>query len=149
MRRAPLGLLTLALVVLAAACGGGNDLTKAQFVKQADAICQKYDAKISAVPRPQSLNDVGQYMDRVIPLFKDEVDAIDGLKPPKEIEGRVDGMVASARKTVTAAEDLRDAAKKKDEAAVRKALHDGQAASASSDKAARDLGLKRCGSSET
>ena len=43
-------LAVAAVIALAAGCGGGGKrLSRAEFSKQADAICSKYNAKIRAL----------------------------------------------------------------------------------------------------
>lgn len=113
-------LLALAAALLApTGCGGGGEgtttLTKAQFLKQAIAICVKYNAKMSY--------DVAAYLDKhagkhrseaeedeaagaVIPPFREkEVRLIRGLGLPSGEEDYVDEMLTAWEEGVKKGEE--------------------------------------------
>ena len=62
----------------------------------------------------------------------------------EELQGDFDKMIAASNKTKAAADDLSSAAKAGDQAAVQKALEEGNAASAEADQLAGNLGLDSC-----
>jgi len=140
-------LLLCALLVLAAAAGCGkktNRLSPVDFRTQANRVCAKYQAKLKALPAPNTLAEVDGYVSKALPLFTGEIGEIRALTPPSNFQTQVDRMLSRAEDTVAAARKLRAAAHKGDEAAARQALKDGQAASSDADKAARSLGLTAC-----
>ena len=71
-------------------------------------------------------------------------DEIAALNPPDELQSDFDKMIAASNKTKAAANDLSAAAKSGDQAAVQKALEDGNAASDEADQLATGLGLSGC-----
>ena len=78
----------IAALVLAACGSDYKGLSKAEFVKQADAICVKHQAATEKIakavgenPTIAQVKDV--YADRLIPAFEDQVDELRALKPPE------------------------------------------------------------------
>lgn len=141
----------LAVALLAtAACGGSGDdrLSQEEFQKQANAICQKYNAKIEALKSPSSPSEVSGYVDQVVPLLRQGVSELRALKPPAEAEDDYDRMLDETEKAVPAAQQLGDAAEKNDAAALQKALSDVREADQASNEIAAKLGLSECASSE-
>jgi hypothetical protein len=94
------------IVVLLAGCGGaslsaparssgtarvtgGTAITKAEFIKQADAICEKTDATQTAAVEAQlgssnpNHHEVEQAIEKyALPPIKEEVDELEGLEVP-------------------------------------------------------------------
>jgi hypothetical protein len=136
------------LVLLATACGGGGSssarLSKEDFQGQANAICAKYQKQLDALGTPSSLDEIPDLVDQALVILNKEVDEIAALKPPEELQSDFDKMIAASNKTKAAADDLSSAAKEGDQAAVQKALEEGNAASAEADQLAGTLGLDSC-----
>jgi hypothetical protein len=142
-------LLLLGLAALSAAgCGGGGGsgeaLSKGEFQSQANAICAKYQKQLDALQEPQSLDQIPDLVDQALAIIDQEIEEISRLNPPDEFQGDFNRMIEQAGKTKQAANDLSSAAKANDQAAVQKALDEGNAASDEADKIAGDLGLDSC-----
>lgn len=136
------GLLSLA----AAGCGGGaNGLTPEQYREQVNQICADFEEELGALESPESIDDVPEYVDRVIPLVEQEIADVRELEPPEEMEAQVEEMLAQAEEAIEAARDLRDAAENEDEQAANEALRRGNEANAEADRIAGELGLDECG----
>jgi hypothetical protein len=133
--------LALVLVCLAAGCGGNG---KEDFQKQANAICERYDAKINALGTPSSPADIPQFVEKAIPIIQQGVAELRALKPPQELAGDYNRMLDETEKAIPAARDLADAASKNDAAAVQKALEEGNTANQNSDRLATKIGLSGC-----
>ncbi|HEY8193245.1 MAG TPA: hypothetical protein VIF36_04900 [Gaiellaceae bacterium] len=74
------GLTLLAL----AGCQFGSDSGKAEFIREADAICAKYERQISLIPQPQTfLRDFAVYMRRVVPIARQQNQELRQLKVPE------------------------------------------------------------------
>jgi hypothetical protein len=144
--RGALAALVAVLVLLATACGGGSDtrLSKAEFQSQANAICAKYQKQLNAIDEPTSLDEVPDLVDQALVILNKEIDEVAALNPPEELQGDFDKMIAASNKTKAAADDLSAAAKSGDQAAVQKALEEGNAASNEADQLAANLGLSEC-----
>ena len=142
--------LVTALVATSAACGGGGGdrLSQEDFQKQANAICEKYNAKLEALESPSSPEEVGGFVDQVVPLLRQGISELRALKPPAEAEDEYDRMLDETEKAVPAAQKLADAAEKNDAAALQDALAAARKADEASDEIATKLGLTGCASSE-
>jgi hypothetical protein len=138
--------LLIVTTALAASCGGGGGgrLSKADYAKQADAICVKYNRKIQALGPPKSLADIVGFANKALKLTRQGNDELKGLKPPKSEEQTAKKWVAQNDLVANAVADLRDAAKKNDRAEIRAALRRGQSANRTANALARDLGLRVC-----
>jgi hypothetical protein len=134
------------LVLLAAGCGGGGGgrLSKDDFQSQANAICAKYQKQIDAIGAPSSLDEIPDLISQILPILNKEIDEISALDPPEELQSDFDKMLAATDRTKAAADDLSEAAKAGDQAAVQKALEEGNAASKEADDLAANLGLQDC-----
>jgi hypothetical protein len=132
--------------LLAAGCGGGGEepLSKAEFQSQANAICAKYEKQLNALGTPSSIDEIPDLVQQALVILNKEIDEIAALNPPDELQSDFDKMITASNKTKAAANDLSAAAKSGDQAAVQKALEDGNAASDEADQLATGLGLGEC-----
>jgi hypothetical protein len=114
--------LAVLLVLGLAACGGGSKaLTKAQWVSQAEAICDRHSSEIST--RLQAVTgstraDLVKAIDIVLDIGQTQEHDLQGLTPPKEDQATIDAIFASYDKTVDAAKDFRAAAAQGDQTEV-------------------------------
>ncbi|MDP9491918.1 MAG: hypothetical protein M3P42_06925 [Actinomycetota bacterium] len=77
-------LIVLAILVLAG-CQFGSDSGKAEFIRQADAICARYERQISQVPQPRTfLRDFAVYMRRVVPIAREQNGELRQLEAPED-----------------------------------------------------------------
>jgi hypothetical protein len=107
MRRTAIVSLALALILLAGACGSDDErLTKSEFLKQGNAICKKGNKTISAAERevvpsddapPEPAAVRALFNDTTIPTVKQELDDLEDLEPPKELQDDVDALLSEAR----------------------------------------------------
>ncbi len=136
--------LAFAVAALVAGCGGSGRLSKADYVKQADAICTKYNAKLKALARPTSIGDLAAYVDKALPLARKGDDELRALKPPKDEEQKAKEWLDQNDSVVGSMERLRDAAKKSDRAGIGIALDQANSANQKANGLARSLGLRVC-----
>jgi len=98
---------TFAVVVTAAAIGAGcsssyKGLSKAEFVKQANAICTQGNKDADVVSKQitakSTAADVGKlFTDKVAPILTRVFDQIDALKPPKADRDQVKKITSEGR----------------------------------------------------
>jgi hypothetical protein len=134
------------VAVLVAGCGGGSGkrLSRAEYAKQADKICSKYNAKLNAIARPKSQADLSRFVDEAVPLVSDASDRLSELKPPQD-EQRIAATWNQANSDIVRAlERLRTAAKAKDNAKMQTALADGNKANSRANTLAKTLGMNAC-----
>jgi hypothetical protein len=127
-----------------AACGGGDDEdkpTKAEYITQADAICQKGDEEILAEAQKQFGNkqpseaDVQTFTREVsIPNIEKQRDQLKDLEKPEGDEDELDALYESLDKSIETAKNT-----------------DGpldESIFADTNKKAQAYGLKECGSND-
>ena len=138
---------TAAVAVLAlAACGGDERLTRAEYVRQADAICAKYERRLEALGEPRALRDVPAFIERGVPLAKRELAELEELRPPEGDDPEVERLLAQVEETIAELERLGEAAAARDRAAAEAAAVRVEEAGAEAAKLARSYGLDECGS---
>lgn len=99
--RPPLRTLALAgaLALTLTACGGEDRLTKAEFIKQADAICTGDDDAIKKVAdgltEDSSDEEIDEAIAGYVAIVKKQVEKLDDLQPPESLEKDVDAMLKS------------------------------------------------------
>jgi hypothetical protein len=149
------GLATLvALLGLAlAACGGGGgggggeSLTPAEFRQQADAICAKFEGKLSDLGSPSSLDDLAEFVDKAVPIIEEGNNELQKLEPPDEFADDWNKAMAIQDKNLKVTNDLQDAIHANDDAKVQELVAKLDAGDAESTRLARNLGLENCGQS--
>ena len=104
----------LSALALAAVAGcavspeSGGPLSREEFVKQANAICAKGNADImAAAPQgewPPSDEAGEAFFESVLTLVEQQIDDIDALQPPADIQPVIDGVVVDARTILTEVE---------------------------------------------
>jgi putative heme degradation protein len=100
------GCALLAAGLLAAGCGGGDDnLTKAEFTNQADAICKKGNQEIDKAAKqvftskqaPSKAQFEKLVNDTLIPNTQSQIDQIRDLNPPSADEDQVNALLEEAQ----------------------------------------------------
>ena len=147
--RLPKILTVLAAVsLIAAGCGddegGGEALSKDEFVKQANDVCKKYEAKAKELGDPQSLEELPEYADKAVALFDDQLGELKDLTPPEDMQEDYDALIATGEDAKKTIQDLKSAAQDKDEQEIQKISQDAEKRDQESDKLAADLGLTEC-----
>lgn len=97
----------LATGLIAAGCGGdddsdsSSDLTKAEFITQADAICKSGNDALNAAPQPKSQADVEAFVtSTVVPNVQKQVDGVRDLGAPSGDEDQINAMLDSVQKGI-------------------------------------------------
>jgi hypothetical protein len=152
LNRASLAVLAalVALAAVVAGCGSDSEttesLTKAEFIKRADAICEKNEGKVTSEfedyaeekgwsegKEPSKEQQEEALVDVVGPNVQAQVDAIRELEAPEGDEETIDEMLTAVEEGV---EDLEENPGQ---------LTSGKNPLAEGSKLARDYGLEKCG----
>jgi uncharacterized protein with von Willebrand factor type A (vWA) domain len=143
----------VAISMIAAGCGGGDDsssdsssITKAQFIKQADAICEKgnkeneaefeefaEEKNLSENKEPTKAQQEEAITDIVAPGVQKQIEEIDALGAPKGDEKQVEAIVTSVEEGVEEIEENPGS------------LIKGENPLGKGSKLAKEYGLKACG----
>jgi hypothetical protein len=140
-----------AISMIVAGCGGGSDssssssLTKAQFIKQADAICEKgnkaSNEEVEEFAKENNVNTskpTKEQQEEVIaqvvaPNVQGQVEEISDLGAPEGDEKKIDAMVGAVEEGVEELESNPSA------------LIEGKNPLSKGSKLAKEYGLKTCG----
>jgi hypothetical protein len=86
-------LVTVAGILAVAGCGGDDGPTKAEFVKQANAVCKEHRDKTSAaaaqllaggkLPSPQAFGRLAQ--ETIVPEYTAQIAELRPLEPPADL----------------------------------------------------------------
>jgi sugar-specific transcriptional regulator TrmB len=144
-------IVVLAVTALfVAGCSGSSRLSRSEFVQRANAVCTKYEAKVTramAGINPGDQTQLAGAIDKALPVIREGNDELRALEPPEDLQERFDRWLRIADDEVAAATQLRDGLKKDDAKAVQRAFQKLQASDAAQDTVARKgLGLTRCAS---
>lgn len=142
----------VAILVIVAGCGGGSDssssssITKAQFIKQADAICEKGDEEtnkeveefvaennLSEKKEPTKAQQEELVSQVVAPNVQGQIEEIDALGTPEGDEAKIEAMVGAVEEGVEEIE------------ADPTTLIEGKNPLGKGSKLAKEYGLKSCG----
>ena len=96
------------ICVLLLGCGGSDELSKADFVQQANAICKKARQEASKKTASGPGEDPALAVAAVLDKEADEIGALDG---PSDEAGQIEAIVSGARKTADTIEASGDLGK--------------------------------------
>jgi hypothetical protein len=141
--------LLLAFALVWGACGGGGKrLTRAEFLKEGNAICDKGNKETDAAaqkafPNQNEAPDPTKakvfFKETAIPSTRKQIDDIDALKPPKDLQDDVDKLLSDAR-------DALGKIEKQVDQDVTKLLSDENDPFKDVDREAKNVGLTACAS---
>jgi hypothetical protein len=138
-------LVAVAVVALAAACGGGNErLAQAEFARRGNAICRELFAKLDALPQAKSAPALAQVMERARTDTDDALGRLDDLRPPEAREQAFEQFRDRVRDEVALAEDVQRAAEQKDLRRALRVANRGVALDGQAHAAAARAGLGGC-----
>ncbi len=144
MRRALVGAAVVALLV--AACGAGGGASKADYVKQANAVCRDAAKQVAAlrIPGRADVTAMPKAAAEVVAVQRRALDRLRAIKPPKADRARIAKWVALVDQTIDQA-DLSAAAQKHGD--IQRAITanaNGSALDRRADEIARGYGLRMC-----
>lgn len=138
--------LLIAVVAILARWPFGGELSRAEFVAQGDEICaEARDAfsELQEVP-PRTAPQAADLTERLVDIAEDELEAIERLNQPSELDDQVDRYLAAREEGIELLREGRDAAKTGEPrryAAAQLRLGAGQRSRRSQ---AREIGFREC-----
>jgi hypothetical protein len=151
MRPVSLLLAVAAVALVAGGCGSKSGrLSKAAFVKRANAICAKYEQRVrsrmAGIPAGDE-EQLASSIEKVLPVIRKGNDELRSLKPPEGLQGHYDRWMKIADAEVAAASKLQSALRNSDRQAIQSAFAELQSKDVDQDRLARqELGLNGCAS---
>lgn len=90
------GVITLGVVALVCiSCGGGDRLSKAEFAKEATAVCRRVSRHSHATIPPFSHHrDASHALERIVAADRDDLRDLRDLKPEKTLAGPITSWLA-------------------------------------------------------
>jgi uncharacterized lipoprotein len=141
MRRLLVG---AALLVLLAACGGSGGLSRADYVKQANAVCRDGAKQIAALEVPSDVTGLPAAAARVVAVQRTTLDRLRAIHPPKADKSQIVKWIALVDQTVDQAEMSATSQRDGDIQRAVTANVNGAALDVRADEIARGYGLKMC-----
>jgi len=144
----------VSLVLLIAGCGDqkkpspDEQVTRAAYAQQADAVCQKANDALEALGEPDGLNDLPAYATQAAAIVTQERDDLEALQPPVGDEDRVNELNETLDAIVRVAKGLEKVAASGDPAAIDDFVKENGAADRKAKTLAKDLGMQVCGASQ-
>jgi hypothetical protein len=114
MRRPARIVTVLALLPLLVACSGGDALSKQEFIRQADAICNEFDDKLADARPPTTIEGIKDFAQQTQDLMSDALSQLRELEPPGDDRETVDAMLSNLERVTSLLPELADAAQQQD-----------------------------------
>lgn len=145
--RTPLAVLvTLGLAF--AACGDdAEELSKDDFIEQADELCADAQDEIDDLGDPESEDpeDVAAFLEDGKEIYEGLAEDLDGLAPPGDDADEVDEVFGKLDELIEKLDDAIAAAEDDDEEAMGEAFEDLDEISNEAEELASDYGFEECG----
>ncbi len=139
------------LVLLIAGCGDSKkpspdeQVSRAAYAQQADAVCQQADGALQALGQPDGLNDLSAYAKRAAEIVTQERDDLKALQAPAGDEDRVKELNETLDAVVRVAKGLVKVAASGEPAAIDDFVKQNGAVDQKAKKLAKKLGMQVCG----
>ncbi len=138
--------------VLAAGCGGSSAPSRADYGKDVDKICATLEDRVDAIQRdtPSTTQALVAYADQLVRTLDDGVRELKAVERPDGEDGVkaqrwLDELQRQADAIKPALAALKEAARRKDEAAIKRAVARIQGIDSSRvDRLASDAGARGC-----
>jgi hypothetical protein len=138
----------IVLVLLAlAGCGGEEStkpLSKAEFARQADAICAKGKRETNALGTPSNMEDLAGVADRTVGVLDDALSDFRKLQPRPNHQDQVDQWLSATEQLKDDVAEIRDRARDDDNAAVLSISKHAQELNARVNRLGTELGMRVC-----
>ena len=149
-------LIVVVLAALASGCGGSSAPTKATYGKDVDKLCSTLDDRVSAIQKkaPTTTDELVAFADDLQKVIEDGVRQLSEVKRPDGADGdKADAWIKELTRQKDQAikpalAELKEAARKKDTAAIQRAVKRIQQVDEKKvNQLAREAGSRSCGDS--
>jgi hypothetical protein len=107
-------------------------------------VCKTYDARFNRLAQPQTLAEIGPYVDKASALIAAELQKLLQIEPPAALAVRYRRFLATGAQELKLTRSLSKAAKAGDAASVRRWIATGQRMDAHANTIAKSMGLRVC-----
>lgn len=137
----------LAALAALGGCGEEETLSRAEYIRQADAICTDYSERQQQIGSPKSVEDIERVATAAKPLLEERLDKLRALAAPDAIAGDAEDFYDLVERQVPQIDELAEAAKASDEARLRRIAADTGKLTEQANAKTAAIGLKVCGQS--
>jgi hypothetical protein len=137
----------IAAVACAIGCGGGDsDLSREDFVSQADRVCEQSSREFARIQRTRatSAEQAERQVGALIEVESDALGELRDLEPPEDLRSRYERYLQARERALGFLEDGREAAASNDPQAYNAAKRRASAEQAERLQLARRSGLRHC-----
>lgn len=134
----------VALAAGAFGCGG-EPLSRAEYVKQADAICADFKKRQDGLGDPKSVQDIERLGEKTKPLISEQLEKLRALEAPDEVADDANASYDLLEQQVPKIDELVDAAKANDIKKIESIATSAGKLDDQADAKARAVGFKVCG----
>lgn len=124
--------------------GGGESLSRQEFIQQADAICERAKSDSDALAEPQTDVDVIEFGEQNVSLLERVISDLGELEPPSELKADVEDWLALADRQAATGGDFIEAFREQDEAQVQELVTQLEETEQQADALAAKIGMT-CG----
>lgn len=139
------------LILLIAGCGDSKkpspdeQVSRAAYAQQADAVCRKAEDALQALGQPDGLIDLPAYAKRAAAIVTQERDDLNALQAPPGDGDRVKELNETLDAIVRVAKGLEKVAASGEPAAIDDFVKQNGAVDQKAKKLAKELGMQVCG----
>jgi hypothetical protein len=139
-------LAVLGAAVALAGCGSSGSMSAADYRNAATKICDDANRRAAAVPQPQGLGTLRDYLDSTLAIVSSDTDKLRALKPPDDLKTEHQAALRAQDAAIRSLRALLARLKsgKPTVAELKSDLDGVQRLSNQADAAFRALGLQRC-----
>ena len=143
----------IALVLLAAGCGDSKkpadalQPSHADYVRQADAACQRADAALASLAQPAGVTQLPSYARQAADIVATERQELKALKAPEGDRAKADRLAAAMDEVVDVAQGLVAVAGGGDTKEIEAYVAQHRSADAKAKQLAKELGMTICAGS--
>ena len=147
-------LIVVALAAIASGCGGSSAPSRATYGKKVDKLCTTLDDRVSAIQKkaPQTTDELVAFADNLQKVLDDGVRQLSEVERPDGADGdKADAWIKELTRQKDQAikpalAELKEAARKKDTAAIQRAVKRIQEVDEKKvNQLAREAGSRSCG----
>ena len=133
-------------MALVCGCGGDSELSRDDFVAEADRVCEQTSGEFARVQRvpPTSAKQAEKQVQALIDVERGALEELRNLEPPAGLRSRYERYLESRDRALGFLEDGREAASNNDPQAYNAAKREAAAEQAERLQLARRVGLRRC-----
>lgn len=141
--------IVVALTLLAGTACTQEGLSKEEYIRRADAICEEAEKQTEQIQPPRTPDALAEFVDEAERITGDLLADLRELEPPEEGRETIDSLLARIEDALGFLPELKEAAEERAAGRVRELGEELQQASSEANDLAQEYGLQVCGRTQT